>query len=357
MNEHLLQMSVHAYYAGEREVGMRSCERLLASGPSPDRERIVRRNRTWYTDPIQHQIQTKFVRIDVEPPEVGWSLFNPTIARAPAAFLLVVRSSNYRIVNGQYVTPPEDKGTIRTKNVVATLTDDLRIVSPGLIDGPIYRKSEVPVDGLEDCRLNRINQRWYLSGTVLNVEGHDGTCRIATAELFPGERLASNLSVLPGPVPGRHEKNWMPIEGTHRFLYAAWEDGKVATATRALDGWQIHHHGAAPMIARGFRGGSQLIHAEGSTYLALVHEVAQDDDGRRTYEHRFVAFDVCDGIPRMSWLSTPFVFRERREIEFAAGLARRGDQLLATFGVRDEEAWVAQWSLQEVLSILRPVGD
>ena len=112
--------------------------------------------------------------------------------------------------------------------------------------------------------------------------------------------------------------------------------------------WRTALLGEAPAIARGWRGGSQVIKAGDDRWLALVHEVAEDG-GRRIYEHRFVAFS--DGCDVVGW-SRPFAFRETREIEFAAGLARRGDQLVATFGVRDAEAWMAEMSLAEVLGMI-----
>jgi predicted GH43/DUF377 family glycosyl hydrolase len=360
MNDHLHHLSVHAYYAGEREVGRRACERLLSSDLSPDRERVVRRNRTWYTQPVTDLAAARFVRIDlaIAPPHDGWSLFNPSIASDGNGYMVVVRSSNYAIVDGQYVIPMADGNCIRTENILALVTEDLVVADPRPIAGPHYSRSDFPVDGLEDCRLNSVAGRWYLSATVRNVEGFDGNCRIATAELFPNERFADHFAVRPEPIARRHEKNWMPIEGTHRFLYAAWEDGRVVTATRGLKGWKLYQHGESPRIARGFRGGSQVIHAVGSTYIALVHEVAQDDDGKRIYEHRFVAFTIADGIPSFAGVSAPFYFREHRAIEFAAGLARRGDQVVASFGVRDAEAWIAEFDLHDILAMIYvPEGE
>jgi hypothetical protein len=76
----------------------------------------------------------------------------------------------------------------------------------------------------------------------------------------------------------------------------------------------------------------------GDGWVCVIHEVAEDD-GRRTYEHRFVWFDADLSIT--GW-SSPFVFRGQRQIEFAAGLAwLDADRLVVTFGVRDEEAWLA----------------
>jgi predicted GH43/DUF377 family glycosyl hydrolase len=54
-------------------------------------------------------------------------------------------------------------------------------------------------------------------------------------------------------------------------------------------------------------------------------------------------------------VSRPFAFRETQAIEFAAGLAQLGDNLYATFGVRDAEAWMARMDVDDVWRLLSPV--
>jgi hypothetical protein len=143
--------------------------------------------------------------------------------------------------------------------------------------------------------------------------------------------------VLEVPVPGRHEKNWMPLLGTKTWLYSCHDAGRVVTVSRQGDRWLLTPRGASPLNARGFRGGSQLI-PHGDGWVCVIHEVAEDE-GRRTYEHRFVWFGADLSIT--GW-SSPFVFQSQRQIEFAAGLAwLDAGRLVVTFGVRDEEAWLA----------------
>jgi hypothetical protein len=97
-------------------------------------------------------------------------------------------------------------------------------------------------------------------------------------------------------------------------------------------------------------GGSQVIEADG-VYLSLVHE-ARTIPGRpnRYYAHRFVRYAVDGAVTGMSM---PFYFHDK-QIEFAAGLAyfpeRR--QLMASYGVRDCEAWVARMDLDDVLRFI-----
>lgn len=348
MLEHLHQLSVHAYYAGELDAGRRACERLLEMDLTPEKERLVRRNRSWYAQALDELVGCRFVRFDVELAREGWSTFNPTISAHDDGYLAIVRSSNYRIVDGRYVMPPEDGGTIRTENILLRLGADLTPQLPPAVLSQPYPRSDYPVDGFEDCRLNAIGDDLVVSATVRNWAGRDGTCRISVAAVA-GDELAA-ATVPDEPVAGRHEKNWMPIVGRAEWLYACWDDGKVATVfAEDGGGWQIKRHADSPAIARGWRGGSQLVDAGGGRRLALVHEVA-DDTGGRIYEHRFVLFNEDDW--RIVGWSPAFAFRETRAIEFAAGLARRGDQLVATFGVRDAEAWMAEMSLAEVLAMI-----
>jgi predicted GH43/DUF377 family glycosyl hydrolase len=350
MLEHLHQLAVHAYYAGELDAGRRACERLLGMELTPERERVVRRNRSWYTQTIDELVACRFQRFDVEPAAGGWSTFNPTIIAHEDGYLAIVRSSNYRIVDGQYVIPPADGNQIRTVNTLARLGSDLSIVgTPSAIPQPVYPTSDYPVDGFEDCRLNDVGGEVIVSATVRNWAGRDGTCRIATATLIPYIASLVEPAMIDEPLKGRHEKNWMPITGTAAYLYSCWDDGRVATVQR--DGWQwvIEHHAESPAIARGWRGGSQLVDIGDGRWLALVHEVA-DDTGGRIYEHRFVLFD--EDSWQIAGRSPAFAFRESRAIEFAAGLARRGDQLVATFGVRDAEAWMAEMSVRDVISMI-----
>ena len=52
-------------------------------------------------------------------------------------------------------------------------------------------------------------------------------------------------------------------------------------------------------------------------------------------------------------ISSPFFFHDR-QIEFAAGLAyiREKRQLVASYGIRDCEAWLATMDLDEVLAFV-----
>lgn len=342
MIEHLHRLAAHAYYADEIDVGRRACERLLRLPLSADREQKVRANRTWYTQTLTDMgVDTTLEQIKFER-RPGWSLFNPSCLTAGDDLVVNVRSSNYSIgPDGQYVIPPEDGSRIRTENYLW-----LAGSSEAAAWQADYEHSGFSVEGLEDVRLNAVDGEVVVSATIRDMAGHDGTCRIGSGTLA-SHRLGE--IVYHGTAAGRHEKNWMPILGRREWLYSCHERGHTCVVRDSGDDWIVDACAEAPPVARGFRGGSQLVPLGDGTWLAVIHEVATA--GRRVYEHRFVRFDEAAGW-RIVETSPAFAFRETRMIEFAAGLAMLGDRLVVSFGFMDREAWLAWMPLGQVLGLM-----
>lgn len=353
MLEHLQALAVHCYYAGEIDAGRRACERILSIPGLPAEAAMqARTSRLWYTQPLDELAATTFRRIDVEPARDGWSLFNPTLAVHAGDLIGIVRSSNYRIVDHRYVMPDEDAGRIRTENLLIRFGPDLEPVSRRILAAN-YPQTDYPVDGLEDCRLRYTEKGIGVSATVRNVAPFDGRCRIAIGDVDLATATVTGLRVLDGINAQEHEKNWMPIEGRGGWLYACSHGGHVVTVDPDPDlagGWQMCQRSLAPPIAAAFRGGSQLARFRDG-WLAVIHEVAYLA-GRRCYEHRLVWFDAD---LRVAALSPTFAFRETKAIEFAAGLACHGKQVLISFGVRDAEAWIVAIPEADVWQLLSPV--
>lgn len=351
MIEHLHRIAAHAYYADEHDAGRRACDRLLRLSLSPEKEQRVRSNRTWYTQTLEHQgIRCEFSRIEI-PTRPGWSLFNPSIVRHGDRTIVNVRSSNYRIdENGRYVIPPEDGDRIRTTNYLV-FPDGCR--EPSEWHAADYAFSDFSVEGLEDVRLNSVDGQLVASATCRNWHGHDGTCRIAVGEIERIDRI-SNLRCH-HTVPGRHEKNWMPITGRRDFLYHCHHQGRTCLVREDGDDWTVTSYAESPLVARGFRGGTQLILWNRNTWLACVHEVS--DIPKRVYEHRFVMFDESHDW-RITKVSPPFAFRETRSIEFAAGMTWiSGQGIHVTFGSRDAEAWRVQIPAEQLADIMVDAWD
>jgi len=262
----------------------------------------------------------------------------------------IVRSSNYRIQDGRYVMPEADGQLIRTENLLVEYSEDLLPIScrPMTVD---YPATGYPVTGLEDCRLRHTPTGLGLSATVRDVSPFDGRCRMATGDIDLAAGTVTGLRVLDGLQTQTHEKNWMPIEGRGGWLYSCHHSGYVVTVDQdqgLAGGWQMVQRRPSPGLALGFRGGSQLVPFQGG-YLCLIHEVAHLP--ARVYEHRFAWFDAA---LTLTSISEPFSFRETQAIEFAAGLAIDGDRVVASFGVRDAEAWLVELSGGDVWRLLSP---
>jgi predicted GH43/DUF377 family glycosyl hydrolase len=353
MLEHLQALAIHCYYAGEIDAGRRACDRILSTPGVPGEIAMqARANRLWYTPTLGELADATYRQIEIEPAHAGWSLFNPTLILYEGDLVGIVRSSNYRIEAGQYVMPAEDGGRIRTQNLLVRYDRELVPVTcrPLAVE---YPQTDYPVDGLEDCRLLKVGGDLGVSSTVRNVAPFDGRCRIATGTIDLATATVTGLRVLDGIATQPHEKNWMPILGRGGWLYACSHGGHVVTVDAdpgLAGGWQVCQRSPAPPIAAEFRGGSQLVPWRDG-WVAVIHEVAYLN-ARRCYEHRLVWFDAN---LRLAAISQPFAFREKQAIEFAAGLARHGDLLVMSFGVRDAEAWLVALAEEDAWRLLSAV--
>lgn len=369
---HDLALARHAAHCGEHDAGLRACERLLARGLPPKIEAEVRAARTWY---VPHAADLWPSWRAARIPEglcgdrpAGWSLFNPSCLVHRNELLVLVRSSNYRIAaDGSYVVPPEDQPDdggqiwIRTKTLLLRGRFDHQGLAftrdADLLIGPDYEANACRITGLEDLRLrDGADGTLVVSGTCLDAAGlplaagGHPLARIATATLLPDAAILMDFECLPEPFPNRYEKNWSPIAGRpDTWLYAAWEEGKVASVRRAEGSWIVTHHGASPLALRHLRGRSQLIPWCGG-FLGVFGEAT--DDGRRMYDHRFVQFSA--DLTPLAW-SSPFRVGPSRGVEFFAGLDQWFGNLVLSYGLRDEEAWVATLACDDVARSLRSI--
>jgi hypothetical protein len=98
------------------------------------------------------------------------------------------------------------------------------------------------------------------------------------------------------------------------------------------------------------RGGSQGL-AVDEGYLFVGHQVFYAGNLRR-YAHRFISVGPTlapTGIsPPFSFVGAP--------IEFCAGIAWRGNNIVLSFGINDARAALAEISLDAVVELLEPLA-
>src|SRR5215469_2268142 len=283
-------------------------------------------NSFWYV-PTLAELAPGFKQIplDFTPPE-GWAALNPSIIHDGDGFTVNVRAVNYRITDaGQY--DMQGDTAIRTRNFLVTSDHDFWPVRTREIEWYRNLPAYDQVLGMEDVRLFKFKGNLYCSANV-REQNPEGWCEQWLFRLdneFGRVHEAFHMKR-----PQRFtEKNWMPFikfrSNEINFMYnlGTIVNGQGETVKKFK----------VPFHVADLRGGGQIVPYY-SSWLAIVHEAfARPDNGQRYYQHRFVTFDDRNNVK----IGPPFVFHDR-QIEFAAGLCHRGNELVISYGVKDREA-------------------
>jgi tetratricopeptide (TPR) repeat protein len=301
-------------------------------------------------------------RIGFEPPP-GWHPMNPSICPMGGKLWCVVRTVNYTMTGKEYAVD-DPRGVVRTQNYLGVLTADNALVGFRAIGGvgqerppqrgvdrrPLYARTEeesrprrmldrdraprVPnplIVGYEDVRLAVRSGRLCGSATVCDRD----PVRRQMAELELDWDGAITRAVVQ-PSRQEHEKNWLPLpecEGPElQWIY------------------QLGHHVAdrSDLTLDHLRGGAVGALGGDGELLAVAHEVVDADDGR-VYLHRFVRLGA-DERRTVVAVSPAWVFAHHG-IEFCAGLAVEGEDVVMTYGIEDREAWALRVPTSQVLSL------
>jgi predicted GH43/DUF377 family glycosyl hydrolase/tetratricopeptide (TPR) repeat protein len=355
------ELALAAYWVADFQQALALCDELLQDRTLPaGLVESVRETRSYCIErtgaaPARRQpasllkscapsFEVAEIRLDVMP---AWPQFNPTIAADGDGFRMIVRTANYVLEDGRYRFL-EDGDAVRTLNYLVTLDSRLAVTALAPLHDCSDRPARFPsrFDGYEDCRLVEVGERWFASATVRDRNPLQ-RCEIALLELDDADITA--VTLLRSPIPAVHEKNWMPfsVDRELRFVYSCAPTVVISCNPETGLCSQLSSH-PAPGGTQ-LRGGSQGV-AVADGLLFLVHEA--DDGGRsRTYRHRFV---LLDRDRKLTAGSKPFHLLSP-DIEFCAGLAPRGGQLLLSFGVGDYTAMLGVVDADEALAMLEPI--
>jgi predicted GH43/DUF377 family glycosyl hydrolase len=305
----------------------------------------MRANRAFYTRSATEMFDGyRDQSIGFAPPE-PYHAMNPSVWYDGARWRCVIRTVNYTIVNGQYLTP--DDNIIFTRNYMAELAaDDLRVQRiVEMIDHDTTPRSSYPVHGFEDCRLFSVGGQLYCTSTACDLNDERGNREIILLTLDEeyGIRKATPLR---GPWSALHQKNWMPLvrDGHVFFIYSTTPEALFEL--KDVDGGEIDIRDTRTFSYGRLRGGSQAVRVPDG-WLFLVHDVVWSSG--RNYYHRFVLMTDDFKVTKMS---DPFYF-QKRGIEFCAGLGYDGEKLVASFAVNDFTAHLGVFNLDSVMAKLR----
>jgi predicted GH43/DUF377 family glycosyl hydrolase len=295
------------------------------------------------------------------PPEVtkGTGLFNPSVLIDDGKILVNLRHCQYTIYHSEknkfeheygplvYLNPENDI-TLTTTNYICELDNNLNTIDYKKIDtSHLDVKPIWEFVGLEDVRLVRWNGVLYGSG-VRRDTTPNGVGRMELSTLEYADNQVKETSRFRIPAPGTDnsycEKNWMPILDKP-YHYVKWcnptEVVKVDPESKTCETVFL---GKTHNIPYDLRGGSQVIKI-GDRYITLVHAVNlfQSEAGRKNavYRHAFVIWDKD-----FNFIKTTKLFNFMgAHIEFCAGMAQQGDDLLITFGFQDNAAYILRTPL------------
>jgi glycosyltransferase involved in cell wall biosynthesis len=352
------EYSISANYSGDsarKDRGFAACNWLaLNKSISESSRNLAVSNLHFYVEQAVKMLPSFAARpVGFAAPD-GYRPTNPSVARHGDEIVLVQRTVNYTIdesfLDGddrRYATP--NGAPIHTRNFLLRLDTNLEIQSSAEILPPAGMPEPLwpQVRGFEDMRPFRWRDELWCIACFRELTP-EGWCELALARIDEGEPGACRLTdwrVLHPEGPRLHEKNWMPrVDGDRlQFIYKCDPTRLVNEQARTVS------EVPALIAADQFRGGSQAIHFDGG-WLALIHEARVMTNKQRVYRHRFVWLDETD---KLRGVSRPFYF-QIKSIEFAAGLAWHpdGKRLLISYGVGDQEAWIATVDAGDIRRVL-----
>ena len=289
----------------------------------------------------------------------GMGLMNPSIfIDDDGDILLNLRHVNYTLYHSEkdqifpspwgplaYLHPEQDQRLVTT-NYLCLLDNDLKITKFTKVD---YSKFDIPpiweFVGEEDCRITQWDGNYYLIGVRRDTTPNgQGRMEYSKIELDKEKWTAKEIQRIRIPAPideatSYCEKNWMPIlDQPYHFVKWAMPTEIVKANPDKSECEQvfIKHTPSAP---RDQRGGTNII-AWGDYYITITHEVQlwknylnQKDS---IYRHRMI---VWDKEFNFVGLSKEFAFLDT-PIEFCVGAAIRNDNLLLSFGIQDNAAFI-----------------
>lgn len=295
------------------------------------------------------------IRRFADETDTRWSAFNPSIGYCPNdGYWVLVRSSNY-FIDPQYGHAVATIGArVQSRMWLGKLSENLEIEEDSWREINFSSAGIEFKRGAEDGRLFWRSDSWWFTAGLQE----DGIYypRIGLFKLDSDSR-AFLIEVYDEGWMRDVEKNWMPpyeVNENFDYVYSATEVYKNGPITKRELNSKI----------KGVRGGSCLWKVDGYGYIAVVHfahkAIVERYNPRlfgaeyaktRKYTHAFARYSD-DGT--LVGLSKQFVF-ENFNIEFAAGLVVKGDEVIVSYGKQDVAAYLGRIKLNDVLNLIEEV--
>ena len=287
----------------------------------------------------------------------GTGLMNPSVFVDDDGDILVnLRHVNYTLCHSEntqqfpnrwgplsYLHPEKDH-TLRTENYICRLDENLSMTDYAHVDMLELHTPIWEFIGLEDARLVKWDNQYYLVG-VRRDTTNNGQGRMEYSKIDIDKNKWSIKETQRTRIPALGddnsycEKNWVPVN-QKPYHFIKWtnpvEVVKANPDKPECEQVSLRQNIIPPIDQR---GSSHLV-KWGNVYISIAHEVdlfknyLQQKDAY--YRHRLL---VWDDQLNLIGFSKKFSFLDAR-IEFCAGAAVYGDDLLITFGFQDNAAFI-----------------
>ena len=239
-----------------------------------------------------------------------------------------------------YLHPEKDQRLV-TENYLVRLDSNLAMMNCTKVEMLNLHQPIWEFVGLEDARLVYWDD-YYLIGVRRDTTTNGvGRMELSKVELDKENWIVKEVDRkrIPAPAPDNSycEKNWMPVLD-RPYHFVKWNSPVEVVEFDGTQTKQVSlRQGVQP--SKDQRGGSQLI-KWGNCYISITHEVdlfknyLNQKDG--IYRHRLCVYD--DQL-NLVGLSKEFSFLDFR-IEFCVGIAEYEGDLLVSFAVADNAAFV-----------------
>lgn len=284
----------------------------------------------------------------------GPSLTNPSVLNINDTIVVNIRNVNYTLYHSElnkfehrwgplsYIHPEHDNH-LRTTNYISVLNDNLdsqfisKVDTSSLDIEPLW-----DFVGLEDARLINWNNKLFLCG-VRRDTTTNGQGRMELSEIIFDNNTIREISRFRIPSPNENEycnKNWMPILSMpyHFIKWCNPLEIVIADPIQKTCSTVLNSSSFIPGFPD-WRGSSQVIKLE-NAYLSIIHETnlyrSKIGNKDATYRHRFLVWDNNWNLIKISKI---FSFLNTK-IEFCCGMDIYKDNLLITFGIQDNAAFI-----------------
>jgi glycosyltransferase involved in cell wall biosynthesis/predicted GH43/DUF377 family glycosyl hydrolase len=372
------ELSIIAFYVGQKEEGLLACDHILHHPKAPPYKKDgAHRNSCYYFQQVKwdQKIEITFDVGKIPGTDIDWKHSNPSIYpkfvnEKDDGYYMIGRTVNYEYQN-QNITYLQPDGVVNTLNYLLTMDSEFKITSfPQIEDKSNRPIAPVKVLGFEDCRLFEWKGELWFTCCVLDSDSRQlpqiALCKTpyysqdgkrksfahpVEENKNPEDCKIEKFVLLKGPDPNRCEKNWIPFVKNDQvhILYMCNPVTILKVDTETGDCKEVHKRANQLDFSR-FRGSSTMVNYKNG-WLFIIHEVIFTNV--REYINRFVYMDQDFIITR---ISSPFKFGPTK-VEFCCGLCYTNDResVAISHSQEDTRSFIGTLSLETVEKMMREI--